>query len=126
MFAGKSFPDSSRFYGSYAGGTDRVARKQRSRGFFVTNNHVISAQIKEIGMDLTAYVAFTSLIVSVISSIYGFTQNRKLQEFEHRTQEDTKEDLVNLDAVLKSIIVKSSYRSEMKNLKFDAEKKDYQ
>ena len=73
--------------------------------------------------DLTVYVAFTSLIVSVISSFYGYSQTRKLQEFEHKTREDTKEDLVKLDTALKSIIVKSSYRNDMKNLGFDAEKK---
>lgn len=73
-------------------------------------------------MELTVVVAFTSLVVSIISSIYGFTQNRKLQEFEHRTREDTKEDLVKLDTALKSIIIKSSYRNDMRNLVFDAEK----
>lgn len=46
----------------------------------------------DIDMELTVVVAFTSLVVSIISSIYGFTQNRKLQEFEHRTREDTKEE----------------------------------
>ncbi|MDE2518915.1 MAG: hypothetical protein O0X96_10200 [Methanocorpusculum sp.] len=76
-----------------------------------------------IDMELTVVVAFTSLVVSIISSIYGFTQNKKLQEFEHRTREDTKEDLVKLDTALKSIITKSSYRNDMKNLGFDAEKK---
>lgn len=45
-------------------------------------------------MELTVVVAFTSLVVSIISSIYGFTQNKKLQEFEHWTREDTKEELV--------------------------------
>ena len=44
----------------------------------------------DIAMELTVVVAFTALVVSIISSIYGFTQNRKLQEFEHRTREDTK------------------------------------
>lgn len=73
-------------------------------------------------MELTVVVAFTSLVVSIVSSIYGFTQNKKLQEFEHRTREDTKEDLVKLDTVLKSIIIKSSYRNDMKNLRFDSEK----
>ncbi|HJK07720.1 MAG TPA: hypothetical protein O0X46_01215 [Methanocorpusculum sp.] len=76
----------------------------------------------DIAMELTVVVAFTSLVVSIISSIYGFTQNRKLQEFEHRTREDTKEDLVKLDTALKSIIIKSSYRNDMRNLVFDAEK----
>lgn len=76
-----------------------------------------------IDMELTVVVAFTSLVVSIISSFYGFTQNKKLQEFEHRTREDTKEDLVKLDTALKSIITKSSYRNDMKNLGFDSEKK---
>lgn len=74
-------------------------------------------------MELTVVVAFTSLLVSIASSMYGFTQNKKLQEFEHRTREDTKEDLVKLDTALKSIIIKSSYRNDMKNLGFDLEKK---
>lgn len=73
-------------------------------------------------MELTVVVAFTSLVVSIVSSIYGFTHNKKLQEFEHRTREKTKEDLVKLDTVLKSIIIKSSYRNDMKNLGFDSEK----
>lgn len=73
-------------------------------------------------MELTVVVAFTSLVVSIVSSIYGFTHNKKLQEFEHRTREETKEDLVKLDTVLKSIIIKSSYRNDMKNLGFDSEK----
>jgi len=76
-----------------------------------------------ISMELIVVVAFTSLVVSVLSSIYGFTQNKKLQEFEPRTCEDTKEDLVNLDTALKSIIIKSSCCSDMKNLGFDSEKK---
>ena len=74
-------------------------------------------------MELPVFIASLSLVVSVISSFYGFTQNKKLQEFEHRTREDTKEDLVKLDTALRSIVAKASYRTEMRNLDFLLEKK---
>ena len=59
-------------------------------------------------MELTVVLAFTSVLISIASSIYEFSQDKKkLQEFEHLTCEDTKEDLVKLDTALKYIIIKS-------------------
>ncbi|MDR0980552.1 MAG: hypothetical protein LBL85_02000 [Methanocalculaceae archaeon] len=75
-----------------------------------------------IPLELIVVVAFTSLVVSVISSICGFTQKKNCRSLDPGPARTPKKHLVKLDIALKYIIIKSSYCSNMKNLGFDSEK----